>query len=139
MNKKCVDCAEYKNCKESSLSWVFFIIGIIATIAVRVVTVLVHINPVYGQIAWYVGVIGFFIFFVYKFKLETARARAIKDSGLMERFLNKGEMEKNDRELIGSLLCAFSSSKDRINYFLIFLSSALALILAFYLDFMRVR
>ena len=62
-DQKCINCAEYKKCKENSISWVFFIIGLIATISIRAVTVLVHIDPVYGQIAWYVGVLGFLIFF----------------------------------------------------------------------------
>jgi hypothetical protein len=74
---KCAACSEYKRCKEDSASWVFFIIGVIATIAVRIVTVLVHINPLYGQIAWYIGVVGFFVFFVYKYRVERERYKLI--------------------------------------------------------------
>ena len=136
-NQKCINCAEYKKCKENSISWVFFIIGLIATIAVRAVTVLTHIDSVYGQIAWYVGVLGFFIFFVYKFKVEHARSQLIKNSRLMHKISQEGNIEKGDRELIGSLLCALSSNKDRINYFVIFASSAIALAIAIYLDFLK--
>jgi len=136
-NQKCINCAEYKKCKESSLSWVFFIIGLIATIAIRAVMVLVHIDPVYGQIAWYVGISGFLIFFVYKFKVEHARSQLIKKSNLVHKISEGGVIEKGDRELIGSLLCALSSSKDKINYLVIFISSAVAITIAIYLDFLR--
>ena len=136
-NKNCTNCTEYKNCKESSISWIFFIIGLIATIAVRAVMVLVHVNPIYGQIAWYVGVLGFFIFFVYKFKVERARSRLIKNSKLMDKISQDGNIEKSDRKLIGSLLCALSSNKDKINYLVIFVSSAIAVAVALYLDFVK--
>jgi len=136
-NEKCINCPEYKRCKESSLSWIFFIIGLVATIAIRAVTVLVHINPIYGQIAWYVGVLGFLIFFLYKFKVEHARSRLIKKSRLMHKISQDGGIEKGDRELISSLLCSLSSNKDKINYLVIFASSVVAIVIAIYLDFLK--
>jgi len=137
MNKKCINCAEYKRCKEGTLSWVFFVIGLIATIAIRAVTILVHISPVYGQIAWYLGVLGFFLFFVYKFRVDHARYQLIKNSRLMEKISQAEGIKKADLEAIGSVLCALSSNKDRINYFVIFVSSAIALLIAIYFDFFR--
>jgi hypothetical protein len=97
----------------------------------------VHVNPVYGQVSWYVGVVGFAVFFAYKFRVDRARARIIRDSGLKDRILGGGSIEKNEREMIGALLCALTSKKDRINYFIIFVSSVAALVLAVYFDFIR--
>ncbi len=136
-NKKCAACSEYKRCKEDSSSWVFFIIGMVATIAVRMVTVLVHINPVYGQVSWYIGVIGFFIFFAYKFRIERARYKLILKQKLMDKLSREEVITQEDRRLISSILCALSSNKDRINYLLIFISSALAIIIAVYFDFIK--
>jgi hypothetical protein len=135
--EKCINCSEYKRCKESSTSMFFFIIGLIATIAIRVVTILVHLNPLYGQIAWYVGVGGFLVFFVYKYKVDTARYKVIKDNNLMAKVFGDAKLEVDDRKILSGVLCAFSSNKDRINYFVIFVSSALALILGVYFDFLR--
>lgn len=135
--RSCVDCGELKRCRESRVSLIFFIIGMIATIAVRIVTVLAHLNPVYGEIAWYVGVFGFLIFFVYKYKVEQARYRLIIKSRLREKVAQGGDIAKDDRELIGAILCALSSNKDRINYLLIFVSSAAAILIAVYLDFIK--
>lgn len=135
--KKCLNCSEYKNCRDSFTSWIFFIIGMVATIAMRVVTVLIHLEPIYGQIAWYVGVFGFFAFFVYKFRIERARYKFIIKRNLMYK-VSRGDMiGEDDRRLIESILCSLSSNKDRINYFLIFASSAAALIVAVYFDFFK--
>ncbi len=136
-SQKCINCAEYKRCKESSISWLFFVIGLIATIAIRAVTVLIHIDTLYGQIAWYIGVAGFLMFFVYKFKVDQARSRLIRDSRLMDKISQSDKIEREDRALISSVLCALSSNKDSINYFVIFASSAIALVIAIYFDFLR--
>lgn len=136
-HRTCINCSELKRCRESRASWLFFIIGMISTIAVRVVTVLAHLKPIYGEIAWYIGVFGFFIFFVYKFRVDRARYRLIVKSNLMEKISGSQTIAPEDRELISSILCALSSNKDRINYLIIFVSSALALLLAVYFDFVK--
>ena len=136
-NNKCVNCVEYKRCKDSAASLVFFIIGLIAIVAVRAVTILEHVKPIYGKMAWYVGILGFFVYFAYKYKIEYNRSRLIKTSKLVDKILHGGSIEKEDRQTIGSVLCALSSSKDRINYFIIFSSSAVVLVIAFYLDFIK--
>ena len=91
-NKKCVDCSEYNNCKDSFSSWIFFIIGIIATIAIRVVTVLIHMNPIYAKIAWYIGVGGFFLFFIYKFKVSQNRTRVINKQNVVNKINNMSDV-----------------------------------------------
>lgn len=134
-NKKCIHCGEYKRCRDSRVSWIFFLIGIIATIAVRIVTVLIDINPVYGKVSWYIGVVGFLLFFIYKFRIDHVRSRFITQQKLINKVLKKDLLTKEDSDLIASILCALSSNKDKINYFFIFVSSALALIAAMYFDF----
>jgi len=135
-NNKCINCAEYKNCRDSFSSWIFFIIGLIATVAVRVVTVLIHLDPMYGKIAWYIGVSGFFVFFVYKFRVSQARARRIKERNLAGKLSEHKELQEEDYEVISAILCGLSSKKERINYIFIFALSAIALLLAVYMDFL---
>ena len=136
-DKKCITCSEYKNCKDSFASWIFFIIGLIATIALRVVTVLIDVDPVYAKIAWYVGVGGFFIFFVYKFKVNQTRSKLISQQDLVDKITHQKQLTKEDFSLISTILCGLSSKKERINYFFIFGLSAVALILAIYMDFFK--
>ena len=132
---KCIDCVEYKRCKDSFASWIFFIIGIIAAIAMRLVIVFVNQDPISAKISWYVGVLGFFLFFVYKFKVNQVRYKLITQRKLVDKMLNKSQLAEEDYNLIGAILCALSSNKERINYFFIFGLSAVALVLAVYFDF----
>ncbi len=136
-NEECIRCIEYKNCKDSFASWIFFIIGLIATVAIRVVTVLIHMNPIYAKIAWYVGVGGFFVFFIYKFKVNQTRSKLINQKSLVDKMAHQKQLTKEDYDLIGATLCALSSKKERINYFFIFGLSAVALLLAIYMDFFK--
>jgi len=136
--KQCHNCSEQKNCRDSFVSWLFFLVGLIATLAIRVVTVLDAYHPVYGKIAWYIGVAGFFVFFVYKFKVDNARARIIRKAQLTAKIHGKEALKDEDYRLIGALLCGMSSRKDLINYFFIFVSSIIAFLVALYIDvFMR--
>lgn len=136
-NKRCATCIEYKRCKDSHTSWLFFILGLVATIAMRAVTVLMHMNPVYGKIAWYIGVGGFLAFFVYKFRVSQTRSQAISRNNLVDKINQQQQLTEEDYSLIGAILCGLSSKKERINYFFIFGLSAIALVLAIYMDFFR--
>jgi len=138
-NNKCLNCSERKNCGDSVASWIFLLIGIIATISVRAVTVLADLNPIFGKMAWYLGVAGFFVFFIYKFKVDHSRAKAVRDRMLVERVKRNDKLSPEDLSIISSLLCGITSNKDRINYFVIFASSIVAILAAVYFDFFRLR
>ncbi len=135
--KKCLNCQEYKRCKESRVSLLFFIIGLIATIAIRVVTVLIHLNPLYGQIAWYIGVAGFLVFFIYKYKIDSSRVKVIRENQLLAKISRNEDLKREDKQVLSAILCALNSNKDRINYFVIFSSSAIALLAGVYFDFIK--
>ena len=96
-----------------------------------------NMNPIYGKIAWYIGVGGFFIFFVYKFKVSQTRSKLINQKGLVEKIIHQKEMTREDYNLMGAILCGLSSKKEKINYFFIFGISAVALLLAIYMDFFK--
>ena len=136
-NKKCVDCDLKKQCRDSFAAWVFFIIGLVATLAIRVVTVLMAIDPFLGKLAWYVGVGGFFAFFVYKFNANRALARLIDKEDLIKKAKEQKGFTGEQYELISGILCSIRSEKERINYFFIFAVSAAALLIALYFDLLR--
>ncbi|MBM3248334.1 MAG: hypothetical protein FJZ10_02790 [Candidatus Omnitrophica bacterium] len=137
MNKQCRDCSAYKRCQDSYASWIFFAIGLVATIAVRVVTVLAHLDPVYGKIAWYVGVGGFFVFFAYKYAINQSLTKLVAKNNLIDKVSGKKELSHDEARLIGKILCELSSNKERMNYFFIFAVSAIALVIAIYFDFIK--
>lgn len=126
---QCLNCSEYKRCVESYWSWFFFLIGIVATVAMRVVTILMAIDQIYGKIAWYIGIVGFLIFFLYQFKISNTRGKIIKKNQIKEKIAQKKELDDNDRYILRNILCSLSSNKEKINYFMIFFTSILALII----------
>lgn len=137
MKKECINCPEYSRCRDSSVSWLFFIVGLVATLAIRVVTVLMHMNEIYGKIAWYVGVVGFLLFFLYKFNINRQRAKIINGKNLVNKIRNQEPLVKEDYNLMGAILCDLSSNKERINYFFIFGLSAVVLVIAIYFDLFK--
>lgn len=137
MKEKCKNCLEYHRCRETSVSNIFFLIGLIATFAVRAVTILGDINPIYGKVSWYIGVVGFFLFFLYKYKIENSRASLIVERGIKEKINSGSNLSAEDYNLLSSILCALTSKKDRINYFFIFVSSLVAILIAIYFDFLK--
>jgi hypothetical protein len=134
---RCLNCGQRISCRDSFTSWIFFFIGIVATIAVRIVTLLDSRDPIYGKIAWYIGVSGFFIFFIYKYRVESSRARIIRQANISHKIHNHEKLTPDDYRMVGSILCSLSSKKDLINYVLIFSTSILALALALYIDLFR--
>jgi hypothetical protein len=133
----CKDCFRLKKCKEKTISWVFFFVALIATISIRAVNVALNFHPLLAKFFWYLGVGGFFIFFMYKFRNDHILHREFERTNLINKLLSKKELTDYDYEILGTVICKLSSKKDKINYFFIFFLSGLALVLAIYMDFFR--
>lgn len=136
-NNKCINCGEYNNCRDSFAAWIFFIIGLVATVSIRIMAVLMHFNTVYAKLAWYIGIIGFFLFFLYKFRVGEARSKLIVRQNLIDKINSRQALSNNDYTVISAILCGLSSRKERINYMLIFALSAATILFAVYMDFIK--
>ncbi|MBF0385651.1 MAG: hypothetical protein HQL27_07235 [Candidatus Omnitrophica bacterium] len=134
---KCLKCKGSGSCSKEAFSWVLVIIGIVATIAVRVVTILSDIKPIWGKFAWYVGVIGFIIFFAYKYLVFEQRSRLISERHLIEKINKRENFNEEDYTVVSIMLCDLRSNLERVNYQFIFISSLISLLVAIYLDFFR--
>lgn len=134
---ECKNCIENKRCKDSFTSWIFFIIGLIATMAIRAVTILANIGPIYAKVAWYIGVFGFLLFFIYKYRVNQSRSDLIDKQDIMKKLIQKTQLTDEDYSVVSSIFCALRSRKERINYLFIFALSAVVLALAIYLDFIK--
>lgn len=133
----CTDCFKLKKCKESFVSWIFFFTAIVAVISIRIVNVYMNTNPTLAKVFWYTGVIGFLIFFAYKFRYDNIVRRELEKSQLRDKLILKKELFEHDYEVLGTIICKLLSKKDAVNYFCIFFFSGLALALAIYFDFFR--
>lgn len=114
-----------------------FWIGIIATVAYRIIVVLNYYNPLWVQIAWYIGTIGFVWYFAHRFRVENKRAKLIKAKNLTAKIYSHKPLSDSDRNALIYVLKSLQSSKAKWNYIAIFFFSAIALIYGFYIDFIR--
>ena len=134
---QCLNCKELNRCKDSFTYWIFFIIGLIATISMRIVTVMTDINPLYGKITWYLGVLGFFLFFIYQYRIYKSRNKLIIESKITEKTASRLPLEPSDYDLLQYVLCSLSKTKETFNYLFIFASSCIALATALYFDIFK--
>jgi hypothetical protein len=132
----CRDCVRLKKCREPLASWVFFFVALLATVAIRVVGVL-DFSPVLAKTCWYIGVAGFFVFFLYKYRYVLILKKEIKEAGLTDKLLEQKPLDGHDYSILSTILCQISSIQDKINYFFIFFTSGLALLFGIYIDIFR--
>jgi hypothetical protein len=112
-----------------------FAVGIIATIAYRVIVVLNHYSPVWVQIAWYIGTIGFVWYFAHRFKIEKKRQKLIERLQLMQRVNQSDDFSAEEKQALVYVLSSLQTSLARWNYIAIFVFSTLALLYGIYQDF----
>ena len=133
----CYNCFKLKRCKDPTISWILFFIAITATISIRAVNLVLDTNPLLAKTFWYIGILGFTIFFIYKYRYNNMLQRELKKADLIDKLLRRESLLEQDYDILGTILCKLSSNKDKLNYFFIFLFSALALALAVYVDFFK--
>jgi len=111
----------------------FFWVGIIATVAYRIVIVLNLYSPFLVKIAWYIGTIGFVLYFGHRYNIAKKRANLVKDYNLIKA-LDSCDIESDQKQALHYLVKTSLTSKSRWNSGFIFILSALALILGIALD-----
>ena len=135
--KSCKRCPAYKKCRDTAASWFFFFTGLLATIAIRAVNIFLDTSPLWAKISWYIGIVGFLLYFLYKFNQDRGLQKNIEKIQLSEKLLARASLSPADYEFLTLVVCKLKSKKDAINYFFIFFTSVLALLLGIYQDFLR--
>jgi CDP-diglyceride synthetase len=77
---------------------------------------------------WYVGVIGYMVFFLYRYYISEKRKKAVENFQLIEKVKANACLTNEDREVVVYLLSSIKKSPENVNYFIIFLLSILAII-----------
>jgi hypothetical protein len=108
--------------------YLFFVIGLLAATSFRLLIVFKYLSPELFRPIWYIGVLGYLSFFLYRFLITERRRHAIRDSGLIEK-LGAGEvLEPDDKQNALYLLKSISASREHWNYLGIFVLSIAAII-----------
>ena len=108
----------------------FFLSGIVATIAYRIVPFL---TPLQVKIAWYVGTVGFILYFWHRAHIETKRANLVKDHDLVN-VVKESDIKPEEKSAVSYLVKTSLTSKARYNSAFIVIISMLALIASIAMD-----
>jgi len=113
--------------------WVF-IVGVIATIAYRLVVVLNYYSQFWVEVAWYIGTIGFIWYFAHRYRVENRRDKLIEKLELIKKIGANQSFKPEDKAALLYVLKSLETSLAKWNYIAIFLFSGLAMAYAMYVD-----
>ena len=116
--------------------WLIFFIGIIATLAYRIIIILNYYSSLLVAISWYIGTIGFIWYFAHRYRVQNYYAGLIQDKKLPEK-ISENKLTEDDRGALLYILKSISSSKAKWNSIAIFILSAAALIYAVVVDIIK--
>lgn len=111
-----------------SIIYCFFALGIISAVAFRAIIVFQRLEPSWVRPVWYVGAIGYMVFFLYRYYISEKRKKAIENFQLIEKLKANACLTDEDRDVVVYLLSSLRKSPENVNYFIIFLLSILAII-----------
>lgn len=115
----------------------FFTLGLLSAIAFRAIIIFQHIEPSWVRPVWYIGTVGYFLFFLYRYNITKKRKTAIKQFQLIEKLKTNACLTEEDREVVLFLLSSIKLSLEDINYAIIFLLSIFAVIADVVLTLMK--
>ena len=102
-----------------------FFVGVIATIAYRLVIILNHYSQFWVEVSWYIGTIGFIWYFGHRFSVENRRDRLIEKLGLIEKINADQSLNAEDKTALLYVLKSLGTSLAKWNYIAIFFFSGL--------------
>ncbi|MFC1767798.1 hypothetical protein ACFLZ2_04550 [Candidatus Margulisiibacteriota bacterium] len=128
-------CAINSKCGETPSSFIFLFVGLVATISIRLVNFILDFSVIWAKMFWYIGVGGFTIYFVYKYRQYKMLQKELEKSGLIEKLTCKDKLSDDEYGVLKNVLCQLGSRNTAINYFVIFLTSGIALLVGIFQDF----
>ena len=107
----------------------FFLLGLLSSVAFRAIILLQKFDPAWVRPVWYFGVIGYMLFFMYRYYISLRRKRAIAQSNIVEKIRDGVPLSAEDREAALYLLTSIRKSQEYWNYLAIFILSIVAIAL----------
>jgi hypothetical protein len=105
----------------------FFLLGVLSSVAFRLIIIFQKTNPGWVRPTWYFGVLGYMAFFIYRYYISLRRKRVVAESGIIAKLESGSTLSAEDREAALYLLSSIQKSREDWNYLAIFILSALAI------------
>jgi hypothetical protein len=107
----------------------FFVLGLLSSLAFRAIILLQKLSPTWVRPVWYFGVIGYMLFFMYRYRISLRRKRTITQTNIIEKLRAGTSLSAEDREAALYLLNSIRKSPEDWNYLAIFVLSIAAIAL----------
>ena len=120
--------------RPSAVKWSFFVIGIVATLAYRIIIILNLYDPIWVKISWYIGTGGFILYFGYLYNLQHKRSKLAIKYNLLDAVKGIKTIKGKQKEALRYIIKSNATSKAKWNSAVIFILSLLALIVGIVLD-----
>ncbi|WP_342305286.1 hypothetical protein [Methanolobus sp. ZRKC5] len=112
----------------------YFWVGMISAIFLRLIIIADYYNGILAKALFYLGVLGYLLFFAHRYHIATRRVSVLKDMELLEKIENKTPLSDDDYRGLQYIMWSLSVSKERMNYLVIFAFSIIVIILSLALD-----
>lgn len=107
--------------------YLFFIIGLVSAVLFRALVVLQRLSPDWVRPVWYTAVIGYVMFFLYRYRISQKRRHAIEKYNLIEKIRADKCLGDDEREAAVYLMESIEKSLENLNYYIIFALSIVAI------------
>lgn len=107
----------------------FFLLGLFSSIAFRAIILLQKYSPGWVRPVWYFGVLGYMLFFMYRYYISQRRKRTIAHTDVIEKIRAGAALNQDEREAALYLLKSVRASQEDWNYLAIFVLSIAAIAL----------
>lgn len=107
----------------------FFTLGLLSSIAFRAIILFQKYSPGWVRPVWYFGVIGYMLFFMYRYRISLRRKGTISQTNLIEKLRSGSQLSDEDRAAALYLLNSIHKSPEDWNYLAIFALSLAAIFL----------
>lgn len=115
----------------------FFILGLVSAVAFRAIIIFQHLEPSWVRPVWYIGTVGYFFFFIYRYGITKKRKKAVEEFQLIEKIKANACLQDEEREVAVYLLRSIKHSPEDINYAVIFVLSIIAIVADLFLSTMQ--
>jgi hypothetical protein len=107
----------------------FFLLGLLSSVAFRAIVLLQKYSPDWVRPVWYFGVLGYMLFFMYRYYISQRRKRTIAHTNVIEKIRTGESLNQEEREAALYLLKSVRASQEDWNYLAIFVLSIVAIAL----------
>lgn len=107
----------------------FFLVGMLSSLAFRLIIIFQKVRPGWVRPVWYAGVLGYMLFFIYRYYISQRRKRVVARTGILEKLRGGGALSEDDRAAALYLLNSIQKSPEDWNYLAIFVLSVAAIVI----------